>query len=281
MKRILVSLALAGLLSGAVPAQEVPAGPLETPSTAEAAEPPPPENVEAAPESTEPEPIGGDFFFKAYTGVGLTQNSDLRIQQPGLGNDLTFQGVGWDHNSFDLAPYYGVRIGYFLEDVPWLGVMLDYTHYKVLAQTPNTVNIAGTRFGTPFAATAPMNTIVQTFDITNGVSLISFSALARMQVDVSSEFPHGRFQPYVGLGLGPTLNYSRNTVDFAAKDGPYEWGNIHVQGFTGVSYLIIPEVDVFLEYKFNHTAPTVTTAAGTGSTTLNTHHILFGTGYHW
>ncbi|MEW6282439.1 MAG: hypothetical protein AB1758_27775, partial [Candidatus Eremiobacterota bacterium] len=257
---------------GAVAEIAVPA-PEEIPRTAEPVTTPP---------EGGPAPQGGDFFFKFYTGFNSNLNSDVRVLQPGPGNDLTFHDVVWDAKPFNHeTPYYGYRIGYFLEDVPWLGVMLDYTHFKYFARTSNTVRVTGTRFGAPFDATVPMDGIVEEYEVCHGLNMVTFNAVGRLQLDVSEEFPHGRFQPYAGFGLGPTVHHPEIEVDGMEAPVVYQWGGLGVQGLVGVSFLLIPEVDLFLEYKFTHTDADHDLALGKGQAALDSHHWIFGTGFHW
>ncbi|MEW6277244.1 MAG: hypothetical protein AB1758_01390, partial [Candidatus Eremiobacterota bacterium] len=218
------------------------------------------DSAESSPDASstpaEPAPRGGDFFLKFYTGVPFTHNSDLRLTQPAVGNDLTFRDVSWIDASFGPpnAPYYGIRLGYWLEDVPWLGVMLDYVHFKAIAETPNVVNVSGTRFGAPINANLPMSSIVSQYQMTNGISFLTFNAMGRWQLDVSQEFPNGRLQPYAGFGLGPTFHQPEIVVDgISSVPNEYQWGELGVQAFLGVSYHLIPELDIFAEYKFTHT----------------------------
>ncbi len=243
------------------------------------AEPPP------APEQSPREPIGGDFFLKLYTGFAGTQNSDLQLSQPAAGNELLFRNVSWIDASWGKpnAPYYGIRLGYFLEDVPWLGVMLDFTHFKAIAETGKVVNVSGTRLGAPINAAIPMSSIVSQYQMTNGINFLTFNALARWQLDVSEEFPHGRFQPYAGAGLGPTFHQPEIVIDgIASTFNEYQWGELGVQALVGVSYYIIPELDLFTEYRFTHTQTNLDTPlGGKGRTPIDTHHIVFGTGFHF
>lgn len=252
---------------------------------AQAEENPPSEQQPAAPEQSSREPIGGDFFLKFYTGFAGTQNSDLQLSQPAAGNELLFNDVSWIDASWGKpnAPYYGIRLGYFLEDLPWLGVMVDFLHFKAIAETGKVVNVSGTRLGAPINAAIPMSSIVSQYQMTNGINFLTFNALARWQLDVSEEFPHGRFQPYAGAGLGPTFHQPEIVIDgISSTFNEYQWGELGVQALVGVSYYIIPELDLFTEYRFTHTQTNLDTPlGGKGMTPINTHHIVFGTGVHF
>lgn len=77
--------------------------------------------------------------LRFFTGVGVTGSSDLRIRQPALGTDLTFEQVAWEHKSLstewtrDSIPYVGARAEFFFREPTWLGVSVDVLHFKVFA----------------------------------------------------------------------------------------------------------------------------------------------------
>ena len=76
-----------------------------------------------------------EVFVDAFTGKPFTGNADLHIEQSSRGKDYTFHDVGFEDRSFELPPYYGVRAGYFFETHPWLGVGVEFFHFKIYAQT--------------------------------------------------------------------------------------------------------------------------------------------------
>lgn len=70
----------------------------------------------------------GGWVVSAYLGGARTGASALRISQPALGNDLTFERVRFRSRSFDPPLYYGLRGGYFPPRVPFLGFEAEFIH---------------------------------------------------------------------------------------------------------------------------------------------------------
>ena len=163
--------------------------------------------------------------MQLYTGLGLTEDSDLRVRVPGEGFDLTFSRVCWEDYSLSRPsiPYIGFRAGRFLERRPWLGLAIDVIHYKVFARTDRLVDVTGTFDGSPVAGAAPLGQFVQRYNVGNGVNMYLLTALARLRRGRSDEFPDGRWRPYAGLGVGPTLPYTHSTVLGNSRKG-YEAG---------------------------------------------------------
>ncbi len=223
----------------------------------------------------------GEIYLKILTGVGLTDNSDLEINQSDLSpNDtkLTFFDVEWEDHSLEgpSARYMGVRVGYFLQRKPWMGVAVDFLHFKVFAEVDQSLRVQGTT-----NAVQPMSDIVQRYDIGNGVNFIPFSFIVRARTHRSERFPHGRIQPYAGVGLGPTLLYTQSVVNGKLRSGPYEFGNPGLQVLGGVQLLVSRRWDLFAEYKYTYTEANGSIDSGSSRTRLNSNHFTLGGGVHF
>jgi len=149
--------------------------------------------------ASKPEKGRGDLFLKVATGLGLTEDSDLDIRQsdPGGNTNLTFYDVAWEDNSLSgpSARYTTVRLGYFLAGKPWMGVAVDFMHFKVFAEVERSVRVTGTNEGLPVDVVQPMNAIVERYIVGNGVNFLTASFLARKRLKRSEKYPHGRVQP--------------------------------------------------------------------------------------
>ena len=247
---------------------------LATAGTLVAAEP------EAAPE---PARLRGELYLKLSTGLGLTHDSDLDLSRSSEGTDLTFEDVSWEDHSLEgpSARYMAVRFGYFFARRPWLGLAVDFLHYKVFAETERTLRVHGTNEGVPIDAVQPMEEIASRYDVSNGVNLLPVSAIARRRLKRDERHPDGRLQPYAGLGLGPTWLYTKSTVNGDGRTGPYEFGQICFQAIGGVQFHVGPRWDVFFEYKRTYTEADGSIEDGSSETELHSDHYTLGGGFHW
>ena len=227
----------------------------------------------------------GDLFFKVATGLGLTEDSDLGIRQsdPGGNTNLTFSDVSWEDNSLSgpSARYTTVRVGYFLADKPWMGVTVEFMHYKVFAEVERSVRVTGINEGVPIDAVQPMSAIVERYVVGNGVNFLTASFLARKRLKRSEKFPHGCVQPYVGVGAGPTLLYTQSTVNGKYRSGPYEFGGIGLAALGGVQLQVSRRWDLFAEYKRTYTQANGSIDDGSSRTDLFTDHFTVGVGVHF
>ena len=226
---------------------------------------------------------GTGIYLKLSTGVGLTADSDLRIVQPELENDYVLRQVEWDDNSLSApsAPYIGVRLGYFSKQRPWLGVAIEFLHFKVFAEDERATQIEGTRLGMPVDQKVTIHEVVQRYEIANGINLMPISLIGRLQLRQDEEYPMGRVQPYGGLGLGPTINYTVSKVEGRSKQAGYEVASLAVQVLAGCEFRASSRWDLFGEFKYTYAEADGSIALGKSATDLSTTHFAVGIGYHF
>jgi outer membrane protein W len=224
------------------------------------------------------ESASAENFLSLYTGTSFTRDSTLRITQGGAGTDLVLRDVGWDADPFKLAPYYGLRFTHFFDRHPNWGLALDFTHYKMYAQTNRAVPVNGIWKGAAVNAVAPMNQYVQHFEISHGVNMGSVNGIYRW---LNSRFADGRLQPYVGAGISHYWLHSENTVDNMAHETGYQASGFGVHLFGGVHYQLSKRIGAFAEAKFNRGTAKVDVANGGAETPLRTFHALAGLSYRF
>jgi hypothetical protein len=216
-------------------------------------------------------------FFDLYTGKSISRDSDVHVNQPSLGNDFTVHDVAFTDKSFSDPPWYGLRAGYFFDTQPWLGIGLEYFHFKMIGDTADSKPITGTRGGGPIATATRVDSIVQQFQITHGVNYLVIDGFLRYPLLKDPErFPQGRVHLYGGIGLGPVIAHAENRVEGVRNDEGYEVAGAGFQFFVGVRALVWKYVGLFAEYKFTHANLNVGVARGDADVDENTHHLVGG-----
>lgn len=224
---------------------------------------------------------GAEVFFDGFIGKSFTHDSDVKIKQPGLGNDFTIADLSFDDDSFKAPWYYGYRLGYFFERLPAFGVSLEFFHFKILGQTEESKQIRGAVSGASLDASVPVNTIVERFDASHGVNYIMFDVLLRHPLWPDPErFPRGRVQLYGGAGLGPVVTHGETRIQ-NQKLEKYEVAGLGVQGFVGARALIFKHFGLFAEYKFTHARLEFDVVGGRARVDENTHHLIGGFSIHF
>lgn len=213
-----------------------------------------------------------------YTGSSFTQNSDLHVAQRDAGTDITVHDVQWSARPLKAAPYYGLRLVHFLDRYPGWGIGLDYTHYKVYADTGRTVRAAGTWQGVPLDAAAPMDRYVQHFEISHGVNMIGAVAIYRW-TGVGGMDLGGKLRPYVGAGLVHYRPHSENIVGNRSHETGYRSSGGGYELLGGAEYRLTDRTGVFAEAKFNRGTANVDVAGGSAETRLRTWHVAVGASF--
>lgn len=187
-----------------------------------------------------------EWVVTVYTGVSHTFASDVRIRQGG--SDATFAAVAWAPHPFSQgAPYYGVRITYFPRSASHAGALLDFTHYKMYAETADLVPVHGVWNGAPVHETAILASRVQRLQISHGVNLTSISGEYRW----NPVFAPGVWQTHAGAGLVVYLPHAEGVIDGTSVSGGYEYGGFGGQIFGGTEYGLTQHLGLLLEGKFD------------------------------
>ena len=215
-------------------------------ASAHAADLAPVEAPSAAPVQT------GGWEISGYGGYQFTPHSDVEVSDQA---DFT---AGWDTNSFEMPPYWGIRGTYWFEGGAlsnW-GVSLDYTHAKVYADN-GTLAEAGW----------------SVFEFTDGLNLLTLNALYKFPIEGS------KWTPYVGAGVGINVPHVEVTRG-SGRTFEYQFGGATVQAQAGVRYQFNENWSAFAEYKGNYSWIDVDIDSGASlQTNILTHAINFGISY--
>jgi hypothetical protein len=209
----------------------------------------------------------GDIVLSFYLGASQTRPSDLRILQPSRANTATMHSVTWQGFPFRFEVYYGIRLSYVSPNHPWTQFVLDYTHYKVYADTTRVVEQDGIWHGERFAQVAPMRDRVQSIEMTHGLNMLGVSVL--QQVTGSS----GGL--YVGGGPVMFIPHTESRTDGVPDETGYVYGGAGFQVMAGAQ-ACTGERPVFAEMKYSNGAPIVGIAQGHAQTAIRTVHEIAG-----
>ena len=188
-------------------------------------------------------PASAEWFADGYVGASLTHRGNITFEafDTELERDAEYRS----------SAVFGVRVGKWLDGLPWLGLAVDLSHFRPSAD-------------------------ILVFPLTALV-------MARYGFLPDEEFKEGRLHVYAGLGGGifisnvdgliGRLNSSDTSVDFGLDTR------------LGVSYRIESSWAIFTEYRFTHVSPSFDIDAfglrTTADATFNTSHFLLGLSYRF
>jgi lipid A oxidase len=224
-------------------------------------------------------PAQAETQFSFYIGKSFTNDSDVRLRQPG-DTRLSFHGVSWDDESFQMQIYYGWRFTHFLKADPRWGIALDFFHYKVFSDADQVLPVSGQRNGTPVSGRERLGDTLPKFSMSHGVNYLTLNGVRRwrLRCEAGKKWEDVRLQPYAGAGIGAVIPHVEAEIG-GRRIGEYQWRGPGFQLFVGASYRLASRWRLFGEYKFTHTSITVDVPGGDAHTTLDTHHLVLGGSY--
>jgi lipid A oxidase len=159
--------------------------------------------------------------------------------------------------------------------------MLDFTHAKVRATPSAVVNHSGTLPGGPPPSPTPISSMFDVLEFTDGIGLLTLNGLYRFE-------PIGRFQPYVGAGIGINIPHVEVTTHGGGgvtlpTTFQYAFGGAAAQVLAGADIRLTKHWSAFAEYKLSWAGVNAPLASGGYRihTNLITNHILAGVALHF
>ena len=214
-----------------------------------------------------PVPVRAELAIDIFGGVSWTKSTDVAVD----GIDNTNVSVKGVFSGVELDPGFtvGLRLGYWFEFAPFLGLGLDgfYFSLPVPAQTiPTTVNVTGKIFDKPISSTSSGQVRFPSFELPSAG--FSPQLMLRWPLLTSDDLPKGRLQPYVGVG--PAWAVTIDTDKAALILG----GLVRA----GVSFELFRHLALFAEYRYSF-FPNFELRDKSGlhfKTDLDTHNVVGG-----
>jgi hypothetical protein len=217
-------------------------------------------------------PAAAQWHVGVYLGTNHTQPAVVHILQPAASVDATYATVVFDAKPLQSPQYYGWRLERGVAKRGRLGVELEFTHLKVIAETDREYLLTG-RAGASSVpgAASRMDGFVQRYAMSHGLNFILVNLVSRTPVGPAD----GPITLVVRGGAGPTLPHAETSVGNQERQ-QYEWGGVGLHGAAGIDLRLNGRWSLLAEYKLTYAKPTISIAGGTGQTTAMTHHLAVG-----
>jgi hypothetical protein len=203
----------------------------------------------------------GEFYFSWGYNTEWFTHSNLKINQPSLGNNFTFEDIsghdhkGWDDGLFTKPvsiPQYNYRIGYIFNKEKGLGVEINFDHTKFIFGDNQMVHIKGQYAGKPvdgqvlFASSSPGSLDSSYYYLNNGANFLLFNIVKRWPIWINKKETI-RIDGLGKFGIGPVIPHVQNKFfDQPENDPHFQFGgwNVGVEGDLKVTFFHY----IFLEY---------------------------------
>jgi hypothetical protein len=149
----------------------------------------------------------------------------------------------------------------------------------VYAETDRVAQISGAIGGTPVSESAVLKTVVQHFNITHGVNLLTGNFGAR--TTFRQDGVHPRFILSGRFGAGITVPHAENEVLGIANAEHYQVGSPVIQA--GVDFEVRLWRTLYFDtgVKYTRTRENVDVGPGTAESLLNSTHVIGGVAWHF
>jgi lipid A oxidase len=227
-----------------------------------------------------------EFVISGLTGFSDAFNSDLNLHENN-GTDLTFHDASYHTKDFgEDAPYYGARLTYFLSRESHWGFGLEFLHCKTFLDSDKSLHVTGTRDGSPVNDTESVGNTITDFHCAHGLNYLTADTFYRFFLADPDEHFIGRFQPYLGAGLGITIPHVVMQLPNQPGYEDYEFGGFGAQAIAGLSFGITKHIQLFTEYKFtyahlDHLNFNNGVTSGTVTFDSMANHLVFGVSYRF
>ena len=210
-----------------------------------------------------------------FTGVALTQDSDLELHQAG-GTDLTFHSVEFEGRDFETPPYYGARALWFPSVQSHWGFGAEFFHMKMYAQTGETVQVSGRRNGVGVNANERIDNTIEQFSLSHGLNFALGDIVYRWFPGQRGEDFLGHLTPYAGVGLGLAIPHVESKVNGTFHE-EYQVHGPGVQALAGINVALSRHWGLMFEYKFTYAnLDSLDIPGGSIEVTPLTHHLVGG-----
>ena len=188
-------------------------------------------------------------------------HSNLRIQQPSLGNDFTLKNItghdhpGWNEQFFTKAitiPQYNYRIGYIFNKEKGLGFEINFDHTKFILTDGEMVHVVGKMGGKSvdthrvFKDYGPTSDSTSWYYLNNGANFLLFNITKRWKL-LENRSGSVRLDGFGKAGIGPVIPHVDNQFfGQPHNDKHFQLGgwNVGVEGTLRATFFRY----VYLEY---------------------------------
>lgn len=210
--------------------------------------------------------VKAETYVAGQAGYTLAHAAThVEVIDPGLG--AIPPGTTASNLRLNDSLLYGMKVGRYLDSIPWLGVELESFITKPHIPSQHvTYDIPGTG-----------SVAVDEPGATNRLIVVAPNLVARYRV--------GDVEPYLGVGPGVFILHQKQGASTSSSPFSQSSTRVGLNTQVGVRYRMTERVSVFGEWKFNYVRYHLSGQADVPSfgmnATIQLHHFVFGIGYHF
>jgi hypothetical protein len=195
-----------------------------------------------------------EFYFSWGYNKEWYTHSNLKVNQPSLGNDYALQHVsahdhpGWDEGLFSKAlsiPQYNYRLGYIIDRKKGWGVEINFDHTKYIIGDQQ-ASIKGTLNHKAVDSSVAFNQANGfSYFLNNGANFLLFNVTKRWHLAADRK-QNVQLDVFAKAGVGPVIPHVENTLFGKSNDPHFQLGgwNVGLEGALRATFFKY----VYLEY---------------------------------
>jgi len=218
-------------------------------------------------------PASAQWDVTVFLGDAATSPGRLEIRSAASDTSVAVEPVRFGDESSASPWYYGARLTWRPNRVPWLGVEAEFIHAKAIADPAQLVQVRGRLDGVLVDGDWRLGTILPRFELSHGLNFLLGNAviywpIASRKADTLVEIV-GR------LGLGLTMPHVESSFDGHEEDA-YQLGGRAVDAAIGSQIRVWRHVSAIVEFKMTRTRQRVDVGAANVEGVFTTRHVVAG-----
>jgi lipid A oxidase len=212
-------------------------------------------------------PADADWLLSAYIGGARTAANTLSIN--GADVDFRISEVAYEGQSWRSPIYYGWRLRHTWDGRPNVGMEVEFTHAKAIADVTLVVSIAHDGV----VDRAPLSTIVSRFELSHGLNL----ALANVVFVHTLPSSHGRVAIVARGGAGVAIPHIEVKMGHTSHD-EYQLAGLAAAVGAGAELRLWRHVHAVTDVRLSFARTTLDVGENTIGGTFRTTHFDTGIG---
>ena len=231
----------------------------------------------------------GEFYFSWGYNKEWYTHSNLKVNQPELNNNYTFQSIhahdhiGWDKGIFSTPlsiPQYNYRIGYFFNRKKGLAFEINFDHTKYLIADGQQAHLTGTLGGRQVDTSinfSQANGFV--YYLNNGANFLLFNIVKRWNWQ-ESKTGNFKLDLLAKAGIGPLIPHVQNTLFSQPNNMGFQIGGWNMRAEAGVRSTFNKHVYLEFTNKIDYARySNLKVYKGTAKQAFGTYEMILSLGY--
>lgn len=231
----------------------------------------------------------GEFYFSWGYNKEWYTNSNVKVSQPELNNNYTFQNIhsndhiGWDQGLLSIPlsiPQYNYRIGYFFNKKKGLAWEINFDHTKHLITDGQQAHIVGTLGGRQVDTSvnfAASNGFI--YYLNNGANFLLFNIVKRWNWQ-ESKTGNFKLDLLAKAGVGPVIPHVENTLFGHSNDDGFQLGGWNMGVEAGVRSTFHKHIYLEFTNKIDYARySNLKVYKGTAKQAFGTYELILSLGY--